>query len=516
MAGGLVDYARDDPDGWAVSDGTTECSRAALNERVNRTIHLLWDRSITPGSAVAVMATNCTDYLVIALASALGGVSLVPVNWHFTVEEATYIMGHAQAKGLFVDAANADVGRAAAEAIGCDTIIDLGEEFERLLTECSPEEPPEDTLFSSPIFFTSGTTGRPKATRLSQTPTGVSVPEALERVKQNALLSSLTENVVHLVQGPLYHAAPIGGATMTAQTGGRVQIMPSFDPEDSLRLIQERSVTHSTMVPIMFVRLLRLPEEVRTKYDVSSLRAIQHLAAPISIDIKHQMIDWWGPVLNDAYGCSEIGVITRITADEWLNKPGSVGKPISAFTIEIIDDDDKELPPGEIGMIYATSLTDVDLEYIGDPERTQAAHLKDKQFTIGDMGWLDDDGYLYLADRRVDMINSGGVNIYPAEIESAMLGHPAVEDVCVIGVPSEEWGQEVKAAVKLRDGTEPSDDLDGDIQEWLGDHIAAYKIPKSIDFVAELPRFPNGKLHRRVLRDQYWPQGEQDQNVKRA
>lgn len=513
MAGGLVDYAKDDPDGWAVSDGATEYSRAALNERVNRTIHLLWDRGITPGSAVAVMATNCTDYLVIALASALGGVSLVPVNWHFTVEEATYIMGHARAKGLFVDAANADVGRAAAEAMGCDLIINLGEEFDRLLLESSPEEPPEDTLFSSPIFFTSGTTGRPKATRLSQTPTGITVPAALERVKQNARLSSLTEDVVHLVQGPLYHAAPIGGATMTAQTGGQVHILPRFDPEESLRLIQERRITHSTMVPIMFVRLLRLPAEVRAKYDVSSLLAIQHLAAPISIDVKHQMIDWWGPVLNDAYGCSEIGVITRITADEWLEKQGSVGKPIPAFTIEIIGEEDEELPPGEIGMIYATSLTAVDLEYIGDPERTAAAHLKDKQFTIGDMGWLDEDGYLYLADRRVDMINSGGVNIYPAEIESAMLGHPAVEDVCVVGVPSEEWGQEVKAAVKMREGKEPSAELEGEIQEWLGDHIAAYKIPKSIDFVADLPRFPNGKLHRRVLRDQYWAESGQSQKA---
>jgi long-chain acyl-CoA synthetase len=258
------------------------------------------------------------------------------------------------------------------------------------------------------------------------------------------------------------------------------------------------------MVPIMFVRLDRLPAEVKVKYDVSSLKATPHIAAPMPIDVKHRMIDWWGPVLSDAYGASEIGVVTRISSEEWLEKPGSVGKPIDSFTLQIVDDDGKELPCGETGMIYMTSLTAVDLEYLDDPEKTAAAHLSEKQFTLGDMGWLDEDGNLYLADRRVDMINSGGVNIYPAEIEMALLAHPAVEDVAVFGIPSTEWGQDVRAAIQLRPGFAASEDLSAEILPWLRENIAHYKVPKSIDYHGQLPRYSNGKLHRRVLRDVYW------------
>lgn len=505
MAGALIDYARDDPDRLAVSDGVTPLSQSALNERVNRVIELLRRNGVGNGGRIAIMAQNCTDFLVVSLAAHLSGVSQIPVNWHFTADEAAYLIGDAGATALFVGPAEAETGEAAAKIAGCGRVFEIGPELDALLEGCEPGEPLGDMFFASAIFYTSGTTGRPKATRLSQQPTDMPVKDAIEGIRSRALLSNLAEEAVHLVQGPMYHAGPQNNAATTALLGGQVHIMRRFDAEDVLRQIDAHKVTHTMMVPTMFVRLDRLPDEVKAKYDVSSLTQVPHIAAPMPIDVKRRMIDWWGPVLTDAYGASEIGVITRISSREWLERPGSVGKPIDAFTIQIVGEDGDNLPVGEVGMIYMTSLTAVDLEYLGDAEKTAAAHRADKQFTLGDMGWLDAEGYLYLADRRVDLIISGGVNVYPAEVEMALLAHPAVEDVAVFGIPSDEWGQEVKAAIQTRPGSEPSQDLSEEITDWLRERLAHYKVPRSIDFHDALPRYSNGKLHRRVLRDAYWP-----------
>lgn len=505
MAGALVDYARDNPDRLAVSDGVTGLSHFALNERVNRAIDLLRRSGVDNGDRIAIMAQNCTDFLVVSLAAHLSGVSQIPVNWHFTADEAAYLISDAGAKALFVGPAEAETGKAAALIADCGLIFEIGADLDAQLEACSPDEPAEEMFFASAIFYTSGTTGRPKATRLSQQPTDVPVEAAIEGIRGRALLSNLGEQAVHLVQGPMYHAGPQNNAATTALLGGEAHIMRRFDAEDVLRQIDAHKVTHTMMVPTMFVRLDRLPEDVKRKYDVSSLAEVPHIAAPMPMDVKRRMIDWWGPILMDAYGASEIGVITRITSQEWLERPGSVGKPIDAFTIQIVGEDGEDLPSGDVGMIYMTSLTAVDLEYLGDAEKTAAAHRAEKQFTLGDMGWLDPDGYLFLADRRVDLIISGGVNIYPAEVEMALLAHPAVEDVAVFGIPSEEWGQEVKAAVQTRPGCKASDKLAAEILTWLGEGMARYKVPRSIDFHDGLPRYSNGKLHRRVLRDAYWP-----------
>lgn len=506
MAGALIDYARDNPDRLAVSDGVSQLTHATLNARVNRVIDLLRRSGVDNGDRVAIMAQNCTDFLVISLAAHLSGVSQIPVNWHFTAGEAAYLIGDAGAKALFVGPAEAETGNTAAGIAGCGLVVGIGDDLDVRLLECSPAEPTDEMFFASAIFYTSGTTGRPKATRLSQQPTNVPVADAIEGIRGRALLSNLGEEAIHLVQGPMYHAGPQNNAATTALLGGEVHIMRRFDAEDVLRHIDAHKVSHTMMVPTMFVRLDRLPDDVKRKYDVSSLAEVPHIAAPMPMDVKRRMIDWWGPVLMDAYGASEIGVITRISSQEWLERPGSVGKPIDAFTIQIVGEDGEDLPTGEVGMIYMTSLTAVDLEYLGDPEKTAAAHRADKQFTLGDMGWLDADGYLFLADRRVDLIISGGVNIYPAEIEMALLAHPAVEDVAVFGIPSEEWGQEVKAAIQTRPGHDGSDDLATEILEWLGERVARYKVPRSVDFHDQLPRYSNGKLHRRVLRDAYWPE----------
>lgn len=505
MAGGLEDYARQNPDEIVLSDENGSLTRRQLNERVNRFIALLHELGVMPGDGVGLLSMNRTDYMIVALGCGLSGISLVPVNWHLKSEEAAYILRHARTKILLVEEGEfEETALEAARRGDCSRIIKLGEELNALLEAQSADEPSGEQSFGSPVFFTSGTTGRPKATQLSQMPKGVPVDAALERVKQNGQMSGVSHETMHLVQGPLYHAGPIGNALNVLLVGGRVHIMRRFDPEQTLCCIEAHRVTHTMMVPTMFVRLLRLPEETRKCFDVSSLKSATHLAAPMPPEVKRQMIEWWGPILMDAYGCSEIGVITKISSEEWLKKPGSVGKAIPSFTLQIIGEDDEDLPPGEIGMIYATSLTEVDLVYLDDPERTAAAHRRPKQFTIGDMGWLDEDGYLFLADRRVDMINSGGVNIYPAEIEAALIEHPAVEDVCVVAAPNAEWGQEVRAAIQLRPGHMPSANLEEGIRDWLGSRIAKYKVPRAIEFLAQLPRYPNGKLHRREIRDRYW------------
>lgn len=504
MAGGLCEFARAEPDVTALSAEGAELSRTDLNSRVNRCIALFRDLGAPAGASVAIMAANSIDFVVIALAAALSGISLVPVNWRLKPAEISYILGHTQASLMLLEEGEFEgIAEEAVRLSGEARLVRLGKTLDALLARCSAAEPEEEMSFGSPVFFTSGTTGRPKATQLSQNPKGVAVEKALELIRQNAQLGGIAGDSVHLVQGPLYHAGPLGNAVNTLLVGGRVHIMSAFDPVETLRCIEQRRVTHTMMVPTMFIRLLRLPEETSRQFDITSLRAVTHLAAPMPIETKRQMIDWWGPILTDAYGCSEIGVITKISSEEWLRKPGSVGRAIPSFTLQIIGDDGEELPPGHIGMIYATSLTDVDLTYLDDPERTAAAHRAEKQFTVGDMGWVDDEGYLFLADRRVDMINSGGVNIYPAEIEAELIAHPAVEDVCVVGAPNAEWGEEVRAAIKLRAGFQGSPTLQAEIQAWLASRIAKYKVPKSIDFLDQLPRHPNGKLHRREVRERY-------------
>jgi len=503
----LVDAANEDPQRFIISDGVTDFTRRAFNDRVNRAIHMMWDMGITPGSAAAIMAVNSCDFAALAIGMALGGVSFVPVNWHLTEDEAGYILKQSGAKVVFSDAEHSGLARKAATRAGGIPVIQFGAEVDGLLAKSVSAEIPDDTLYATPIYFTSGTTGKPKGTRMSQMPQGVTLRQAMAQF--TALPSVIGGGKAerppsHLVTGPMYHAAPLMAGLRTLMQGGQVRIMKRFDAEEALKLIEQYKVTLLMMVPIMFSRMLQLPEAVRKKYDHSSIRSVTHLGAPMPIEVKRKIIDWWGPILSDAYGCSEIGAVSFIGTQEWLKKPGSVGKPIPSFTVQIIGEDNQELPVGEVGLIYMTSLTDVDLLYVDDPEKTKAAHRGPKQFTLGDMGRLDEDGYLYLADRRVDMINSGGVNIYPAEIEAAMLEHPAIADVAVIGVPNKEWGQEVKAIIELRAGHSGSQTLAAEILIWLKDYVGSYKMPKSIEFRASLPRYPNGKLHRRELRDPYW------------
>jgi len=501
----LNEYAASDPSRLMATDGQNAHTTADVNRRTNQLIHAFRSYGLDPGSRLAIVANNSSDYLCIALAAGLSGISLVPINWHLKAQEAAYLLEASGANGIVIDPDHRSLGEAAASEAGIDLCISLATLVESLAQR--PDTEPQDPgPFSSVIYYTSGTTGRPKGTRLAQTPTAVPLEEAIATMRKAAGSSAQQQATVFLTPGPLYHAAPLNTSISAVLLGGTIHIMPRFDPEEMLKLIDKYKVQRTTMVPIMFNRLLNLPDQVREKYDVSSLETVTHLAAHIPVHVKHEMIKWWGPKLVDAYGSSEVGVVSLISSEEWLQRPGSVGKPIPSLSLQIIDEQDREAPIGETGMIYITSHTELDISYLDDAEKTASVHRGEKQFTLGDMGYLDEEGYLFLVDRRVDMINSAGVNVYPAEIESTVMLHPSVDDVGVFGIPNQEWGQEVKAAIKLREGFAASDGLAQEITTFLEGMLASYKVPKSIDFMEELPRYTNGKLHRRELRDPYWPQ----------
>ena len=306
---------------------------------------------------------------------------------------------------------------------------------------------------------------------------------------------------VHFCGSPLYHTAVLVFAGGSIHLGHTVVVLEKWTPEDTLRLIEKYRVTTSHMVPTQFHRMLALPEEVRNKYDLSSLRHMVHAAAPCPVDVKRRMIEWWGPVIDEYYAASEGGG-TYVFPDEWMKKPGTVGKPWPISEVKIFDDDGNELPTGEIGTVYMHMQTG-NFEYHKDKEKTDKNRLG-KFWTVGDIGYFDEDGYLFLCDRKADMIISGGANIYPAEIESVLLMHPKVGDAAVFGIPHDDWGEEVKAVIEPAAGIEPSDDLAHEILTFCADKLAKFKTPKSIDFTPELPRDPNGKLYKRKLRDPYW------------
>jgi long-chain acyl-CoA synthetase len=306
---------------------------------------------------------------------------------------------------------------------------------------------------------------------------------------------------VHLCCSPLYHTAVLNFATISVQLGHPVVLMDRFDAEELLALVERYRITHTHMVPTQFRRLLALPQATRDRYDVSSMRCAIHSAAPCPPDVKRQMLDWWGPAVTEYYAASEGGG-TVITGPQWLARPGSVGLPWPGSEVHVLDEAGNDLPPCQPGLVYMRMGTST-FDYHHDEAKTKASRARG-MFTVGDIGYLDADGYLYLCDRKSDMIISGGVNVYPAEIENALSGHPAVDDVAVFGIPHDEWGEEIKAVVQPAPWAEPGPALTADLLAYLGGRVARFKLPRSIDYVSELPRDPNGKLYKRRLRDPYW------------
>ena len=500
----LLDHAAADPHAPAVDDLVRIRTRGELVDRAVRIGRwLLRDGGVPTGGHVSMLLHNRVEMVDLLVAAQLSGTWMTAVNYHLTAPEVAYILEDSGSTILFTDPDNERVAReAAALAPGDVAVIVAGPELDAIATSDSDEPFPLDGPGGGTMLYTSGTTGRPKG---------------VKRVRQASLGATLTVGAAagmtlgldgkgpHLVTGPLYHAAPLGFAAIDLANGAELLLMPRWDEAQCLRLIQDRGVRNSHVVPTMCVRLLRLPDDVRTAFDPSSLSTVLHGAAPIAPQVKQRMIEWWGHVLTEYWGSTEGGVFTLVDSAAWLTRPGTVGKAIPSYEVFAVDDDGERLPADEVGTLYTRNLvTDQVFEYHQAPEKTDAAHLAPGTFTMGDVGRVDEDGYVFLSDRAANMIISGGVNIYPAEIEQELIEHPAVADVAVFGIPDDEWGEQVKAAVELAEGFVPSDALAAELLLFARERLAGYKVPRSVDFEAQLPRHPTGKLYTRLLRDKYW------------
>jgi len=472
---------------------------AELNARANQLARALRCRGLKPGDAVALMCSNRPEFAEVLAATRRSGLRFTPINRHLTGAEAGYILDDCDAKAFVAEARMVEsVCVAAKAAPRATTRLAVGGEipgfdsYEEVLAAEDITNIADPTLGTN-MLYTSGTTGRPKGVHRQAMVVASPITLAAGYVAGRDL---------HLCTGPLYHAAPLAFSLVAPLSEGvGTVLMDDWDAEETLRLVAEHRITHTHMVPTMFHRLLSLPEEVRRRYDLSSLRCVLHGAAPCPVPVKSALIDWLGPIVLEYYAATE-GFGTSVGSAEWLAKRGTVGRPADPDHLRILDLRGEQVPAGSVGAVHLKAPETGRFRYHKDDGKTSAAYHGD-YFTLGDVGYVDEDGYLFLTDRSADLIISGGVNIYPAETEAILLTHPAVGDAGVIGVPSVEWGEEVKAIVKLRPGVEASETLAREIVAFCRAGLAHYKCPRSVDFVERLPRQDDGKLHKRALRERY-------------
>ncbi|MEM8903505.1 MAG: AMP-binding protein [Actinomycetota bacterium] len=493
--------------------GTT--SWAEAESRINRLIHGLRSMGLAAGDTISVVSGNRREWYEVAGAVSHAGIRYVPVNWHWSAAELAYVLENSDSRAMivedqFLDLAREALARDDAPDLGGRVVVigepdDLGTAYEELLA-AHPDDEPDDQGLGGPMFYTSGTTGRPKGVASGGPLGGGNADPAILELIGAGLTGTLDvpADGTTLIVGPVYHSAQWAWSFLPFIAGSTIVSRHRFDPAEMLRLIDEHAVTNIHLVPTQFVRLLRLDDATRTAFDGSSLECVWHGAAPCSPDVKRRMLDWWGPVVHEYYGSTEGSVVTAIRGDEWPDHPTSVGRSLGMVEIHILDDDGGDVETGESGTIWMKNLMGTEFEYHKDKEKTEANRRDGGLFTTGDVGFLDGEGYLHLSDRKIDMIISGGVNIYPAEIEGVLVTHPAVADAAVFGIPNEEFGEEVKGAVKLLDGHEPSDELADAIRDHVRGELAGYKVPRSIDFEDDFPRTETGKLYKRLLRDRYW------------
>ncbi|NGO70732.1 AMP-binding protein [Streptomyces boncukensis] len=504
---GFWAQAQEDPDRTVLTapDGTP-WSAARLHRESNQLVGGLRSAGLREGDAFAVVLPNGAEFVTAYLAALQAGFYMVPVNHHLVAPEIAWIVADSGAKVLIAHERFGAAARAAADEAG----LPAGRRFAvggadgfrpyRELLDGQPADPPAGRTGGWVMNYTSGTTGRPR---------GIRRPLPGRAPEEQSLGGFLGifgirpfDGNVHLVCSPLYHTAVLQFAGAALHLGHPLVVMDKWRPEEMLRLIEAHRCTHTHMVPTQFHRLLALPEETRAAYDVSSLRHAIHGAAPCPDHVKRAMIDWWGGCVEEYYAASEGGGAFA-TAEDWLKRPGTVGRAWPISELAVFDDDGNRLPPGELGTVYMR-MTTGGFTYHRDEDKTRRSRVGDF-FTVGDLGYLDEEGYLFLRDRKIDMIISGGVNIYPAEIEAALLTHPGVADAAAFGLPHDDWGEEVKAVVEAAPGHAPGPALAEEILEHCADRLAGYKRPRSVDFVPEMPRDPNGKLYKRRLRERFLP-----------
>jgi long-chain acyl-CoA synthetase len=500
-------WAEAEPDRRAlVEPDGTEHTFGDLARGANQTLRALRAAGLALEDNFAILLPNCRAWWDFYFAAIQGGLYITPLNYHLTPSEVSYVLEDAEVKLFVAHERFGDIARAAADDAGippdrCYAVGDIpGFRPVSQLLEGHSDARPSDRTPGDRMMYTSGTTGKPKGIRRPLSQLDVDELWGVDRDTRE-LYGYKFPNGVHLLAGPLYHSAPNSVAVGALHSGHTVVMMDKWSAEDTLRLIEEYRVTTSHMVPTMFHRLLQLPDDVKNAYDLSSLRRIVHGAAPVSRRVKRQMIDWWGPVFFEYFGSTEVSG-TGVLTEEWLARPGTVGKPWAGTEVRVLDEDGNDCPAGVAGRIFMRSLQPV-FEYHKSPDKTEANRLGD-WITVGDIGYLDEDGYLFPIDRESNMIISGGVNIYPAETEAVLLEHEVVGDVAVFGVPNNEWGEEVKAVVELREELEDAPELENELIEFCRSRIAHYKCPRSVDFRSDLPRAANGKLYKRLIRDEYW------------
>lgn len=486
-----------------VTDGGT-ISFGELYARSRRVAAVLHEAGLRRGDGVALVLPNRPEFFEITWGAQLSGLYYTAVNTHFLPEEVSYVIDDSDAKAVFVDASMPGLAAHIRDAnAGVVTHISLGDfmagwhSYEDALAAAGAPPPVSD---GSEMLYSSGTTGRPKAVRRPLPVDGNG--SWAQSVLEMALIHKygMSSSSVYLSPAPLYHAAGVNYTMAANRVGAASILMKKFDAEAVLRLIETHRVTHAQFVPTMFVRMLKLPAAVRERYDVSSLQCVIHAAAPCPVDVKHRMMEWFGPIIHEYYGGTEGFAGTTIGPQDWLAHPGSVGIPMAP--VHVVGEDGQELPVGESGELYFEGGPD--FEYFKDPAKTASVYNDRGWRSLGDMGYVDRDGFLYLTDRSTFTIVSGGVNIYPQEAENLLVMHPKLLDAAVFGVPNDEFGEEVKAVVQPADGVVPGPELEAELLEYCRAHLAGYKCPRTVEFERELPRDPNGKLYKRRIRERYW------------
>jgi long-chain acyl-CoA synthetase len=496
------------PDEIAIRDEDRALGWADVDDALNRVANGINSYDLGDQRRIAVFAENAVETAMANLGGLIGGASVVPVNFHLTAEEVAYILEDAGVQLLFAGANTVERAVEAARLAAVPVVVawqtdsQAVEPWEGWLAQQSGDAADESLGPRPNLLYTSGTTGRPKGTELPPTmfAGGDTVAEHLANLKADPRAGQGR----HMVVGPMYHTGPLSGARLLA-AGVSSVILGKFDAEKTLRAIQDYEVSNSVMVPTHFVRLLALPDEVKAKYDMGSVVSISHTGAKCPVEVKRSMIEWWGPVFIDAYGASEVGTTCMITSEEWLENPGSVGKAVPPFTALVLDDDGNEVPAGIEGKLYFEDETGRGVIYHNDAEKSKAAHIRPGVFTLGEIAYMNEAGYVFITDRFSDMVVSGGVNLYPAEAEQVLIEHPAILDVACIGVPHPEMGEELKALAIAKDGEVDA----AEVLNWCRDKLSHYKCPRSLEWVDDLGRNTMGKINKRKLRAPWWSDTDQ-------